>query len=85
MNANHADTYNNLGVALKNLQAYDAAIRAFDTAMRIDPELASAPFNLAALYFRRGEREQAARLFDFVVRSFPELKGQADPYLKALR
>jgi len=38
----------------------------------------------AALYFRLGEREKAERLFDLAVRSSPELKGQADPYLKAL-
>jgi tetratricopeptide (TPR) repeat protein len=85
MNPKHAPTYNHMGIALKRLREYDRAIRAFETATQLDPNFENAPFNLAALYFRLGDRENATRAFERVLRSFPQLKGQANPYLEALR
>jgi tetratricopeptide (TPR) repeat protein len=85
MNPKHARTYNHIGIALKKLREYDRAIRAFETAMQLDPNFENAPFNLAALYFRLGDKENATRAFDRVLRSFPQLKSQANPYLEALR
>lgn len=85
MNPNHPLTFNNLGVALKKLHEYDRAIRAFETAMELDPEFESPAFNLATLYFRRGDAENARRAFDRVERLFPEMQGQVKPYRDALR
>jgi len=84
LNPGHPQTYNNLGVSLKKLHEDERAIRAFEAAMELDPGFENAPFNLATLYFRLGDRENATRVFDRVVRSFPELQGQVNPYLKAL-
>jgi tetratricopeptide (TPR) repeat protein len=85
LNPGHAPTYNHIGIALTKLREYDRAIRAFETAMQLDPNFESAPFNLATLYFRLGDKENATRAFDRVLRSFPQLKNQASPYLEALR
>jgi tetratricopeptide (TPR) repeat protein len=85
LNPDHAPTYNHIGIALTKLREYDRAIRAFETAMQLDPNFESAPFNLATLYFRLGDKENATRAFDRVLRSFPQLKNQASPYLEALR
>jgi tetratricopeptide (TPR) repeat protein len=85
MNPNHAPTFNHMGIALKKRRKYDRAIRAFETAAQLDPNFESAPFNLAALYFRLGDRGNATRAFDRVLRSFPQLKSQVNPYLEALR
>lgn len=85
LNPNHVRTYNQMGITLKKLREYDRAIRAFETATQLDPNFESAPFNLATLYFRLGDKENATRAFDRVLRAFPQLKSQADPYLEALR
>ena len=85
MNPNQPRSYNDMGIALKKLGEYDRAIRAFEMATELDPTFASAPFNLATLYFRLGDKENASQAFDYVLRAFPELKSQANPYLKALQ
>lgn len=85
MNPNQPRSYNDMGIALKKLGEYDRAIRAFEMATELDPNFSSAPFNLATLYFRLGDKENASQAFDHVLRAFPELKSQANPYLKALQ
>ena len=85
MNPNHAPTYNHIGIVLKKLREYDRAIHAFETATQLDPSFENAPFNLAILYFHLGDKENATQAFDRVLRSFPQLKSQVNPYLEALR
>lgn len=51
----------NLGVALQDLDRVDEAIAAYEAALREDPGLADAHFNLAQLHDRAGDRRAALR------------------------
>ncbi|MFC5571267.1 tetratricopeptide repeat protein [Lysobacter yangpyeongensis] len=51
----------NLAVLLDDLERADEAIAEYEAALRIDPELADAHYNLALLFEERGEAKQALR------------------------
>lgn len=51
----------NLGVLLDDLDRGDEAIAEYEAALRVDPDLADAHYNLALLYEEHGEAKQALR------------------------
>ncbi|QNP42005.1 tetratricopeptide repeat protein [Lysobacter solisilvae (ex Woo and Kim 2020)] len=51
----------NLGVLLDDMDRADEAIAEYENALRVDPELADAHYNLALLYEEQGEARQALR------------------------
>jgi protein O-GlcNAc transferase len=54
---------NNLGIAQLQRRDYDAAIRAYERALAIDPNLAAAANNLGNVYRERGQLEMAERWY----------------------
>ena len=51
----------NLAVLLDDLDRADEAINEYEAALRVDPDLADAHYNLALLYEEQGEAKQALR------------------------
>ena len=54
----------NLAVALEDLEDFDAAIAAYERALRLDGEFADAHYNLAMLLEKRGDGVGALRHFN---------------------
>ncbi len=63
----------NLGVALVQLQRYDEAIREYESALRLNPQLTPVVLNLGIAHFRAG---QFARAVD-VLERYPETERQS--------
>jgi len=59
-----AHTHYNLAKAFGKLRQYEAAEKAYSSALRIDPSLADAANNLAHLYLRSGRFDEAQRMLD---------------------
>ena len=75
---------NGLGLALTQMKDYAGAERAFLEAIRVAPDYDKAPFNLAAMYFRLGKKEQARHYFEYTADRFPELRKRVDAYLSRI-
>jgi len=64
--------YHNMqGLALLGLKRPKAAIRAFEAAVKADPEYTTARFNLARAYDLLGDLDQAARQYQAVIKIKP--------------
>jgi tetratricopeptide (TPR) repeat protein len=62
---------NNAGLALTEKGAFQAAIREFDQALRLDPALAAAYYNRGQTYFRLGKLDEALADFEANLRLAP--------------
>jgi len=65
-----------LGVSLLNEGKLDEAIAAFNKALAIDPDLASAHYNLAITYEKKDQPEEARKHFQETIRIKPDF-GEA--------
>jgi tetratricopeptide (TPR) repeat protein len=65
--------YNFLGLALLSLQDYKGAVKAFEQALVLNPNLTDVHNNLGVVYSESGEKEKAFEEFTLVIRdpSFP--------------
>ena len=61
------------GSALGSLGRYDEATRAYDEAIRIDPEYAEAWFNKGLALYNQGRYDEAIKAYDEAIRIDPEL------------
>ncbi|XP_068085342.1 protein O-mannosyl-transferase TMTC2 [Anabrus simplex] len=61
--SNMADVHYNLGVLLQGSERYDEAVQSFQLAIQYRPTLALAHLNLGQLYERRGQCQEAERLY----------------------
>lgn len=59
-----AALYFNLGNAKYRLKKYEAALEAYENALKIDPELTEAEENMVRLYLKQGEGKRAAEAVD---------------------
>ena len=59
-----AQTHFNLAKTFAKLRQYDAAEKAYSSALQIDPSMADAANNLAHLYLRAGRFDDAQRMLD---------------------
>jgi tetratricopeptide (TPR) repeat protein len=66
-----ADAWFSLGLIEQQAGALDAALRAYEHAMSLDPDLPMLRNNLAALYYTRGECEAALKLGTDALRAEP--------------
>ncbi len=62
----------NLGIALQGRQAYQAAAAAHEAALRLDPALVSAHYNLALAHLCLGDTQRAEREFRQALQLKPE-------------
>ena len=69
----HADTYNNRGVAQSALNQHEAAISDFDTAIRLDPDLVTAFNNRGIAKNALGGHEDAIIDYNRAIRLDPDL------------
>ena len=64
--------YEGLGIALLMQNKNEKAFHAFDTALKLDPKLPDAQYNLAHIYFVRGFVDEAARRLDTLTKQVPD-------------
>ena len=77
--------FEGLGIALMMQDKTEQAFRAFDRALKLDPKLLDAQYNLAHLYFLQGFTDEAGRRLEALIKQAPEnpeyLYGLAGCYL----
>jgi hypothetical protein len=66
-----AEGHVNMGTALWNLGRYDAAVRSAEAAIRIDPGMKEARFNLAMAELHCGRAERAAGILERLLQRHP--------------
>ena len=74
-NPRYADAWNNLGLLLRAMPHYSAALEAFDKAAEYGPHLLVAHLNRAKLLRRRGQLDESAAAFRRVLELDPALHG----------
>ena len=63
INLNNANVWNELGNIFSKSKAYDEAVDAYNRAIELNPEFGWSYSNLALVYARRGNRDEAINLF----------------------
>ena len=72
LNSEHAEAYNNRGIAYKNKGEFDAAIQDFNKAIGLNPEHANAYTNRGVAYANKGEIDAAIQDFNKAIDLNPE-------------
>lgn len=72
---------NQLGICLKETSQFDEAAKAFNQIIKLDSENRSALYNKAILLHAKGEKAEAVKLLDRVVKKHPDF-AQATAKLK---
>ncbi len=77
--------FEGLGIALAMQNKSEQAFRAFDRALKLDPKLPDAQYNLAHLYYQQGFTDESARRLETLIKQVPDnpeyLYGLAGCYL----
>ena len=71
--AEEAERYNSEGVGHFNKGDYDAALASFKEAIRLNPDLFLAHYNLGALYGKKGQWDASIDSFKEVIRLEPDI------------
>ncbi len=71
----HAESFSNLGAALRRQGDGEGAVSALRRALELDPELASAHFNLGNALAQRGETAEAITAYRAAIASQPDSAG----------
>jgi predicted O-linked N-acetylglucosamine transferase (SPINDLY family) len=72
LNPGFAESYSNLGNALKDLGRLDEAVEAYHTAIKLKPDLAEACFNLGNTLIALGKADEAVPAFRRAVKLKPD-------------
>jgi superkiller protein 3 len=72
LNQNTPYTHSQLGIVLESQNKMPEALKAYRTALRIDPNFIPANYNLAVALFKLGRRDEARDYFEKVVKDMPE-------------
>jgi tetratricopeptide (TPR) repeat protein len=76
INPQKADAYHQQGISLRGQQKYSEAITALQKAVKLDPQLKRAYWDLALTYYRSGDSQAAAEICTALEKVDPEMSRQ---------
>lgn len=82
INPEYPLAYNSLATAYGRFGREDEAIAAFKEALRLDPGLDDARYNLIRAYIQNGEKEAAFTEYRILLKSNRQLASQVEPYFR---
>ena len=78
VDANHAESYNNLGVLELKRGSFEQARSNFQVAERLAPHLHEPKYNSALIAFDAGDYEESVEMVNSSLETFPEHQDSKD-------